>query len=280
MSVRFFLQGSEQQYEGTGIDSGEPGKERFARLSTILNQQLASWRQSSSADVSRLRDRIRDAQYAVQNLIDVISVVKTAERGLDQALILLNMMDEVAKRSRDHLAAPDQTNLLQLKFETLNRELSATVTQTSFLGQCLLDGSFSRRTYQTGADRDGLITIELTEAIPKGLESSHLSDEVAIDDAIHYIERASVQLHLMRQNLQSTKEKLGERVDWLGTEIFNMESVDLTLEDEELVRDAALFARFAFVHSNDVALLAQGNLSRSNAARLVRPKTRKKHRLC
>lgn len=135
-------------------------------LSTSLERLSSGLRINSAKDDSaglaiseRMTSQIRGLNQAARNANDGISLAQTAEGALKEIGNNLQRIRELAVQSRNATNSDDDRAALQTEAAQLKAEINRVATQTSFNGTKLLDGSFSNKAFQVGANQGETISI-------------------------------------------------------------------------------------------------------------------------
>ena len=128
------------------------------RLSSGLRINKAADDASGMATSVYLRGQIRGLNQATRNANDAISMTQTAEGALDVSTNILLRLRELAVQS-----ATDTTNrdLLVNEANQLITELTRVATDTEFIGNTLLNGSFQSGQIQIGANQGQTISFSI-----------------------------------------------------------------------------------------------------------------------
>ncbi len=112
-------------------------------LSTGLKAAHASDDAAGFAISSNISAQVAGVDRAVRNTQDGISLLQTAEGGLEQINTTLHRMRELSvQAANDTLTAQDR-NYIQLEIEELRKSIDNFASNTTFNGKRLLDGSSS-----------------------------------------------------------------------------------------------------------------------------------------
>lgn len=104
----------------------------------------------------KMRAQIKGLETATDNANDAISLIQTAEGGLQEVHSMLNRMTELAtKASNGTYDDPVDRQAIQDEFDALNDEIDRIADSTNFNGIKLLDGSLSN---------DSTASVDLTNA--------------------------------------------------------------------------------------------------------------------
>ncbi|WP_396957950.1 flagellin [Nitrosomonas sp.] len=135
------------------------------RLSSGLRINSAKDDAAGLAISERMTSQIRGLNQAVRNANDGISLAQTAEGALAEATNNLQRMRELAVQSANATNSASDRAALQAEVSQLAAEINRVATQTEFNGQKLLDGSFTSKSFQIGANAGQTIDIaSITDA--------------------------------------------------------------------------------------------------------------------
>jgi flagellin len=150
----------------------------IGRLSTGLQINSASDNAAGLAMSQRLTAQINGVGKAIRNLNDGISLMQTADGALDSSTHLLQRMRELAVQSANASNNSESRNFLDAEFQSLLSEVERMSKNTHWNGISLLDGSFSSKTFQAGANSGENFSVSLgaTSTSALGLSSSNISN--------------------------------------------------------------------------------------------------------
>jgi len=128
-------------------------------MSTALQRLSSGLRINSAKDDAaglalseRLTSQVRGYNQAIRNAGDGISLVQTAEGGIEAITNSLQRMRELAVQAANYsLTAQDRT-AVDAEFSELREEINRVAEQTKFNGKPLLNGSFMTSVFQVGAN--------------------------------------------------------------------------------------------------------------------------------
>ena len=131
----------------------------IARLSSGLRINSAKDDAAGLAIADRFTSQIRGLTQAARNANDGISLSQTAEGALSSVTDNLQRIRELAVQSVNATNSSSDRASLQLEVSQLQSEIDRVATQTSFNGTNLLDGSFTAKAFQVGANVGQTITV-------------------------------------------------------------------------------------------------------------------------
>ena len=131
----------------------------ISRLSSGLRINSAKDDAAGLAISERFTAQIRGVNQAARNANDGISLAQTAEGSLGSIGSNLQRMRELAVQSANATNSTSDRAALQQEVTQLAAEIDRVATQTQFNGTNLLDGSFSAKQFQVGANAGQTIAI-------------------------------------------------------------------------------------------------------------------------
>ena len=129
------------------------------RLSSGLRINSAKDDAAGLAIASRMQTQITGLNQAQRNANDGVSLAQTAEGALSTIGGNLQRIRELAVQSRNATNSDDDRAALQKEVSQLKEEINRVAETTSFNGTKLLDGTFTAKAFQVGADQGQLIEI-------------------------------------------------------------------------------------------------------------------------
>jgi flagellin len=130
------------------------------RLSSGLRINSAKDDAAGMAIASRMQTQITGLNQAQRNANDGVSLAQTAEGALSTIGGNLQRIRELAVQSRNATNSTEDRAALQKEVTQLKSEIDRVATTTSFNGTNLLDGSFTSKAFQVGANQGQLINID------------------------------------------------------------------------------------------------------------------------
>ena len=126
----------------------------------------------------KMRSQIRGLDKASSNAQDGISLIQTAEGALNEAHSILQRMNELAVQGANDTNQSIDRDAINDELEALTTELDRISETTQFNKQNLLDGTFSDKKLQVGANTDQKIEVSIDNmnATSLGLTNISFSD--------------------------------------------------------------------------------------------------------
>jgi flagellin len=171
-----------------------------------------------------LEHRIKAQSAARQNAQEAISMIQTAEGGVEQARGMLDRMRELAVRaSNETLSAADRTNA-NLEFEQLQNEINRIGNTTSYNGTNLLNAT-AELTFQVGMDDAANQRVMVT--MTGNMLATGTSAALALTGAVSTVAGATSMLAKIDNALSTLngyRSKLGSVQNRLERSISNLDA--------------------------------------------------------
>jgi flagellin len=110
----------------------------------------------------KMRSQIRGLNKASDNAEDGVSLIQTAEGALNEAHSILQRMNELAVQGANDTNQSIDRDAINQELDALTEELDRISQTTQFNKQNLLDGSFSDKKLQVGANAKQSISISIS----------------------------------------------------------------------------------------------------------------------
>ena len=142
-----------------------------ASLTTSLQRLSSGLRINSAKDDAaglsiseRMGSQIRGLNQAARNANDAISLAQTTEGNLSEISNVLQRIREIAVQSANDTNTTADRTSLQNEVTSLTAEIDRIAGSAQFNGSNLLDGSFSSKTFQVGANSGQSIAVAISGA--------------------------------------------------------------------------------------------------------------------
>ncbi|QEO45434.1 flagellin [Vibrio tarriae] len=112
---------------------------------------------------NRLNVQSRGLDVAVRNANDGISIAQTAEGAMNETTNILQRMRDLSLQSANGSNSKAERVAIQEEITALNDELNRVAETTSFGGNKLLNGTFSTKSFQIGADNGEAVMLTLKD---------------------------------------------------------------------------------------------------------------------
>ncbi|KAE8543922.1 flagellin [Marinobacter nauticus] len=130
------------------------------RLSSGLRINSAKDDAAGLAISTRFQSQISGLNVAQRNANDGISLAQTAEGALDEITNNLQRIRDLSVQSANATNSSSDRAALQAEVDQLVEEIDRVATQTTFNGSKLLDGTFTAKSFQVGANVGEKISVD------------------------------------------------------------------------------------------------------------------------
>ena len=154
--------------------SGADVQTALERLSSGLRINSAKDDAAGLAIAERFSSQINGLAQAKRNANDGVSLAQTAEGSLGETSKLLQRMRELAVQAANGTNSATDRAALQSEVNQLKSEVDRITAATQFNGQKLLDGTFTSKNFQVGANANETVAISITAANTSTLSNNTL----------------------------------------------------------------------------------------------------------
>lgn len=137
----------------------------IARLSSGYKINKSSDDAAGYAISGKMRLQLRGLNQADNNASDGVSVLHTAEGGMEEIQSMLARMKELAVQAANGTNSVDERSAIQSEIDSLNSEIDRISNNTEFNSQTLISGNLSRRVY---SNYEGVKQIEVSDNFVAG----------------------------------------------------------------------------------------------------------------
>lgn len=216
--------------------------------------------------------RIKGQTAARSNAQEGISMIQTAEGGVEQIRGMLDRMRELAVRnSNETLSSADRSNANE-EFVQLHTEITRIAETNNFNGHNLLNTS-RNLTFQVG--HSNVAGDKLVASLIGGMNAKSLAVSVTILDAatsqsaLGLISTALNTVNAYRSKLGSVQNRLERAVGNLDADIENSVAANSRIRDVDFASETASFTRSQILMQSGTAILSQANSAPQAALSLL-----------
>ncbi|MEC7750696.1 MAG: flagellin [Myxococcota bacterium] len=245
----------------------------FERLASGARINKAADDAAGLAISTLMQHRITGQGAAKQNALEGISLIQTAEGGVEQVRSMLDRMRELAVRSgNETLSASDRTNA-SLEYNQLLQEIERVATTTSFNGNNLLSATIGL-TFQVGYQnlQSNRIMITLTGGMrigSLGLSNGSVGTVAAANIALGAISAALSTVNSYRSRLGAIQNRLERSIANLEADIENTVASNSRIRDVDFAEETSRLTRLQILTQSGTAVLSQANAMPQSALALL-----------
>ena len=261
-----------------GMNNTNTGK-NLEKLSSGFKINRAGDDAAGLAISEKMRGQIRGLEMASKNAQDGISLIQTAEGGLNETHAILQRMRELAVQSSNG-TYDDTVDRANIKAEVtaLTTEIDRIANSTKFNGIDLLSGTTMATTWltlQIGANGSGneevnfkitnmtAATLGLTgTAISVGTQTNAKAAISAIDIAINTVSTTRAGLGALQNRLEHT-------INNLGVTSENLTAAESRIRDVDMAKEMMVYTKNNILTQAAQAMLAQANMQPQGVLQLL-----------
>lgn len=228
------------------------------------------------AIATNLEAQTKGLRQATRNANDGISLVQTAEGGLNETSNILVRLRELTIQAASDTVGETERGFLNKEFQELTKEVDRISEATVFNGSQLLNGAGKgEMDFQVGAfaGEQNRITFDSGEtdssASSIGVSGISIGEKDSALDAIASIDGAIEKVSGQRANLGSIQSRLQSTVKNLETQTINQDAARSVIQDVDVAEASASLASNTVVKNAAVATLSQSNQIPMTALRLI-----------
>ena len=221
----------------------------------------------------KMRRQIKGLTQASSNAQDGISCVQTAEGALAEVHDMLQRMNVLANQASNDTMTSVDRGYLDSEVQALVSEIDRVASTTTFNEQNLLDGSFTGKNLQVGAEKGQFIDISITsmKAAAIGIESVAVSgaDNTNAQSAISMVKSALASVSKMRSDLGAVQNRLEHTIKNLDNVVENTTSAEAQIRDTDMAKEMVAYSNSQILAQAGTAMLSQANQSNQNILSLL-----------
>lgn len=248
----------------------------MAQLSSGSRINRAADDAAGLAISERLKGSIRSARQANRNANDGISMVQTAEGGLNEIGNIITRLRELGIQAASDTVGEVERGFVDKEVQQLKSETQRIAQSTKWGSTNLLDGTAGTFDFQVGiynkAEEDRIgFDASLTNASldSLGLSGIDYTTKEGAQEALSLLDDATTNVNGMRANLGALQNRLTSTVDNLGVLEENMSAANSRIRDTDVAQASSEMTRNNILLQAGTATLAQANSINQLALKLI-----------
>jgi flagellin len=250
---------------------------------TSLEKLASGTRITRSADDAaglaiseKMRAQVRSIRQDTRNANDGISMIQTAEGGMNEIGNILVRFRELSIQAASDTIGDSERGFIDKEVQQLRSEVDRISQSTEFNGRKLLAGEGEQLEIQIGqgnkpeADR---FTYDLTDtnttADRLGVSSLSVKDKASAQSNLEVIDSAIASLSSSRANLGAMQNRLQSVVNNLGVYDENLSAARSRIYDIDMASETAEMAKNNILSQSGTSVLSQANQNPMLALKLI-----------
>ncbi|MBC7539864.1 MAG: flagellin FliC [Bacteriovorax sp.] len=276
MGLRIATNIASQSVQKNLKEVSNAGNSQLEKLSSGKRITKASDDAAGLAIATNLEAQTKGLRQATRNANDGISLVQTAEGGLNETSNILVRLRELTVQAASDTVGEQERGFLDKEYKQLTKEVDRISESTTFNGSQLLNGKGKgQMDFQVGAfaGEQNKITFDAgatdSSASSIGISGTGIAEKSDALDAISNVDAAISKVSGQRADLGSIQSRLGSTVKNLETQTINQDSARSVIQDVDVAEASASLASNNVVKNAAVSTLAQANQIPMSALRLI-----------
>jgi len=220
----------------------------------------------------KMRRQVRGLTQASSNAQDGISAVQTAEGALNEVHDMLQRMNELAVQAANDTNTTEDQGYINQEVQALVSEINRVASTTTFNNQNLLDGTFSGKALQVGAEKSQTISITIKAMNANGLSLEGkvgTGTTASAQNAISAIKNAISLLNSQRSALGAVQNRLEHTIKNLDNVVENTQSAESAIRDTDMATEMVKYSNANILAQAGQSMLAQSNQSNQGVLSLL-----------
>lgn len=248
----------------------------FEKMSSGSRINRAADDAAGLAISENLKAQIRSAAQANRNANDGVSLVQTAEGGLNEMSNIIIRLRELGIQAASDTVGDDERGFINTEVQQLKTEMQRISDSTKWGKTKLLDGSTPMFEFQVGtnnsaeSDRiafDSSQNVATVDAL--GIEGLDFSDKAGAGEGLSSLDAAQVEVNRIRSNLGSLQNRLSSTINNLGVQYENLSSANSRIRDADMAEVSAEMAKNQILMQANTATLMNANQKNALALKLI-----------
>jgi flagellin len=223
-----------------------------------------------------IRAQIRSSRQANRNANDGISMVQTAEGGLNEISNIVVRLRELGIQAASDTVGDTERSFLNKEVQQLKEEMQRIASVTTWGSTKLIDGSGTSFDFQVGIfnneveDRisyDASQTNATLDAL--GLGDLDYSTKEGAQSGLAQLDVAQTSVNGLRSNLGALQNRLTSTIDNLGVQEENLSAANSRIRDTDMAQASAELTRNTILLNASTSTLAQANQVNQMALKLI-----------
>ncbi|AUN96601.1 flagellin FliC [Bacteriovorax stolpii] len=276
MGLRIATNIASQNVQKNLKEVSSAGNSQLEKLSSGKRITKASDDAAGLAIATNLEAQTKGLRQASRNANDGVSLVQTAEGGLNETSNILIRLRELTIQAASDTVGDQERGFLDKEYQQLSKEIDRISESTVFNGTQLLNGKGKgAMDFQVGAfsGEQNRITFDSSEsdssASSIGIASTNIANKDDALSSIGSIDKAIEKVSGQRANLGSIQSRLQSTIKNLEVQTINQDSARSVIQDVDVAEATAALSSNQVVKNAAVSTLAQANGIPNSALRLI-----------
>jgi flagellin len=246
------------------------------KLASGLRINRASDDAAGLAISEKLKANIRGTLQAKRNAQDGISMIQTAEGGLEETTNILIRLRELSVQAASDTLGEKERKFADLEFQQLSSEIDRIAGSTVFNGRKLLMGEGDQLDFQVGVLNDEFndrISYNPADSVATtselGVNGLNISEKSDAQTNLEKFDVAIDAINANRANLGALQNRLTSTVSNLDISVENASAANSRIRDTDIAETSAKLASSNIMSAAGTSVLSQANSASAAALKLI-----------
>lgn len=213
----------------------------------------------------KMRGQIRGLKQASTNAQDGQSLIQTAEGAMNEIHSVLQRMRELVVQAKNDTYLSEDRAKIQAEMQQLESEITRIATQTQFNKMNLLNGSYTSKQIQVGANDEQTISISITTMTAKklGVDKIHSAVRKAkgsdIGEQLTKIDEAITAVSEKRSDLGAISNRLDHTIANADNMAENLQSSESKIRDVNMASEMVAYSSMSILQQAGQSMLSHAN---------------------
>ncbi len=224
----------------------------------------------------KLKSQIRSVKQAERNAGDGISMIQTAEGGLNEVSNILNRLRELSVQAASDTIGDTERKFSSYEYNNLKDEINRISQVTDFNGLKLLVGEGANYELQVGINSDSFndrieYDVSKTNSTTAGLGIGEIdiSSKQGAQASLSSLDAAIENISGQRADLGAKQNRLTSTIQNLQVSAENLSTANSRIRDTDFASEAAENTKMNILANAGAAVLAQSNAQGAAALKLI-----------
>lgn len=224
----------------------------------------------------KLKAQVRSTNQAERNANDGISMIQTAEGGLNEVSNILIRLRELSVQSASDTVGDTERKFTDLEYQNLKQEMERISQVTEFNGKKLLNGEGESYDFQIGINNDSFqdrITFDtqmLNSSIQNlGVNELSVASKEDAQNGLTAIDNAIQEISGKRAELGAKQNRLTSTIQNLQVSSENLSAANSRIRDTDYAAETAKKTKLDILTNAGTSVLAQSNAQGQAALKLI-----------
>ena len=220
----------------------------------------------------KMRNQIRGINQSVNNAEDGVSLIQTAEGNMNEIHSILQRMGELATKAANDVNATEDRDAIQAEIDELTSEIDAISSKAMFNGTKLLNGDFTSKYLQVGANEGEhmeitIVTMNKNKLL--GADDLSMASHGSASEAMSKISSAIKLVSNARSELGAKQNRLEYTINNLENYSENLTSAESTIRDTDMATEMSTYTKSNILQQAAQSMLSQANQSTQGVLSLL-----------